>query len=104
MQFFKSPVELSFAKTAIISSGGKRLIGETRCSRSRLGDTVISRNEATPIEDCESLRWAVKKSVSSSSMALSGELEEETDVESLGGCTDRLALAMLLGLAVQRTL
>ena len=75
-------LELSLVKTLIRSSEGKRLIGDTRCSRSCDGDTVMSRKDDTPIDDSESFRWAVKKSVSSSYAARSGELdEEEADVD-----------------------
>ena len=74
-------------------------MGDIRYSRSRAGDIVISRREETPIEDCESLRCAAKKSVSSSSTARSGELEEETEVESLAW-TGRRALAIVLRFVV----
>ena len=38
--------------------------------------TAGSRNVPTPIDDCESFAWSVKKSVSSST-ARSGEVEDE---------------------------
>lgn len=65
MQFLKSTLALSFAKQAMSSSEGRRLTGGILCSRSCEGDMVMSLREATPSEDCESLRWVVKKSVSS---------------------------------------
>jgi len=74
MQLSRSAVELSFANIEIRSSGGRRPIG---------GSTVFlgfgsrgSRKFPTPTDDCESLAWAMKKSVSSSA-ARSGEVEDE---------------------------
>lgn len=83
MQFLKSMVELSFEKQEISNSGGRRLIRGMWRPSSIDGDIVMSLKEATPREDWESLRWFVKKSVSSYT-ACSGELEEEeTDAVSL---------------------
>ena len=68
IQLRRSTLELSLAKTASNNSGGKRLTGDTRLSRSisSEGDIFISRSDNWPREDCESFRPAVKKSVSSS--------------------------------------
>lgn len=81
MQVRRSTVEPSFEKTVIKSSGGKLLTGDCRHrSRSVIRETDISRKVVIPIDDWESLAWAVKKSVSSYGIR-SGELaEEDSDV------------------------
>jgi hypothetical protein len=90
MQLSRSAVELSFANIEIRSSGGRRPIG---------GITVFlefwsrgSRKFPTPTEDCESLAWAMKKSVSSSTVR-SGEVDDEdsegTSLEKRSGCRER---------------
>jgi hypothetical protein len=65
-------------------------MGDILRSRDWDGDIVTSRSEDTPIEDSESLRPAVKKSVSSSYGARSGELEDdEAEVDVLSSNTSR---------------
>ena len=56
-------------------------MGDNSWSLSRGGDMVISWRVSMPMDDWESFRCAVKKSVSSYT-ALSGELEEdEADID-----------------------
>lgn len=64
----------NFEKIAIRISGGRRPIGGSGSDVS-LGKRE-SRKLATPMEDCESLAWAMKKSVSSSA-ARSGDVDPE---------------------------
>lgn len=80
MQFFRSPGEESLANMEIMSSAGRRETGDRRhrssiarrsASSSESGDTEGAR------EDCESLPWYMRESLSSSSGPRSGEVEAE---------------------------
>ena len=86
MQFFKSPGEDSFANIAIISSAGKRQIGDTRhlSSISRLPIlSVKSEDTEGASDDCESFAWSMKESLSSSTPR-SGDVEaDESEFEPL---------------------
>lgn len=74
MQLSRSAGELSLENIAISISGGRRPIGGTTAFWTLF--TLRSRKVATPTEDCESLAWAMKKSVSSSA-ARSGDVEDD---------------------------
>ena len=101
MQFFRSAGEDSFAKTAIISSAGRREMGETRfCSsiaRRRASSSESGETEGAR-EDSESLDCSMIESLSSSKPR-SGEVEaEESDREALASRSGRRERAMLGGL------
>lgn len=100
MQFFRSPGEDSLEKMAIISSAGRREMGDTRhlssiarrrASSSSSGDTEGAR------DDCESLVWYMRESLSSSSSSgpRSGDVEAEvSEREALTSRSVRLERAM----------
>jgi hypothetical protein len=78
MQFFKSAVEPSFWKIAIMSSAGSRLMGDTLhlSAISRASESLISSGMDSAKEDWESLSCNIKESLSSS-MPRSGEVDAE---------------------------
>ena len=100
MQFFRSPGEDSLANMEIISSAGRRETGERRnrssmarrrASSSESGDTEGAR------EDCESLPWYMRESLSSSSGPRSGDVEADvSEREALTSRSCRRERAMVV--------
>ena len=111
MQFLRSVGEESFAKTAIMSSAGRREMGETRfCSsmaRLRASSSESGDSEGAS-EERESFDCSMTESLSSSSKPRSGEVEaDESEREALAsrwgrrGCLTRAmfgcwAMAMVM--------
>jgi hypothetical protein len=80
MQCFRSPGEESLAKMAIISSAGRREMGDKRHRSSmarRSASSSVSGDMEGASEDWESLVWNMRESLSSSSTPRSGEVDAE---------------------------
>lgn len=94
MQCFKSPGEESLENMAIISSAGRREMGDTR-HRSSMALRSASSSESGDMEgareDCESLVWNMRESLSSSSSSTPRSGEVEAEVSEREALTSRSA-------------
>lgn len=91
----RSPVDESFEKMQIRSSGGRRAMGGCVESSSSASQPLEPYDGTRPTEERESFSWFVKESSSSRAAGRSGELDEDVDDESAGRREDGRGCSMI---------